>query len=109
PRKMMYLIGQSRSCRPQGTVIWGTRSFFAPRLRNSCSAPKGQSQPQNGPRPQNKSPAATAVQRMKINGAARKNSHENTPLINEVKKVSTLTTESCALTVQPSQSRTKAR
>ena len=70
----MYLIGQSRSCRPQGTLICGTFSHCATLLVSSCSAPNGQSQPQNGPRPQNSSAAATAAQRMKISGAARKNS-----------------------------------
>ena len=104
----MYLIGQSRSCSAQGTVICGMRSFFAARLANSCSAPNGQSQPQNGPRPQNSSPAATAAQRMKTSGAERKNSQEK-PLTSALTKVSTLTTESWVLAIQPSQTRVKAR
>ena len=54
----MYLIGHSRSCRPQGTLYCGTLSAWATLLSSSCSAPNGQSQPQNGPRPQNSSPAA---------------------------------------------------
>ena len=104
----MYLIGQSRSCSAQGTVICGTRSFLAARFANSCSAPKGQSQPQNGPRPQKSSPAATAAHRMKTSGAERKNSQEK-PVTSALMKVSTLTTESWVLAIQPSQTRVKAR
>ena len=71
----MYLIGHRRSCRPQGTRdLRHARAIGAMVLVSSCSAPNGQSQPQKGPRPQNSSPAATAAHRMKISGAARKNS-----------------------------------
>lgn len=86
PRKMMYLIGHSRSCRPQGTLNWGTLSAWAMLLSNSCRAPKGHNQPQNGPRPQNNSPAAIDAQRMKISGAARKYSQLK-PVSNELTKV----------------------
>src|SRR5215469_10836969 len=104
----MYLIGHSRSCRLQGTVICGTFSHFAIVLVSSCSAPNGQSQPQNGPRPQNRRPPAVADQRTNIRGAARKNSQWK-PVTSALLKVTTLTTESCALAYQPSQTRTKAR
>ena len=104
----MYLIGQSRSCRPQGTVICGTLSHCATLLVSSWSAPNGQSQPQKGPRPQNSSAAATAAHRMKISGAARKNSQLKS-VISEFVKVRTLTTESCALAYQPSQTSVKVR
>ena len=104
----MYLIGHRRSCRPQGTVICGTLSHCAMLLVNSCSAPNGQSQPQKGPRPQNSSPAATAAHRMKISGAARKNSQLK-PVMSEFVKVRTLTTESWAFAYQPSQTSVKAR
>src|SRR6516225_8618043 len=93
PRKITYLTGQSRSCRPQGTVICGTFRRLATVLVSSCSAPKGQSHPQNGPRPQNKRPGAVADQRKKINGAARKNSQRK-PVTSALVKVTTLTTES---------------
>src|SRR5215470_847125 len=106
--KMMYLIGQSRSCSPQGTTICGTFSHFAMVLVSSCSAPKGQSHPQKGPRPQNKRPGAVADQRMKISGAARKNSQRK-PVSSVLVKVTTLTTESCALAYQPSQNKTNSR
>jgi tetratricopeptide (TPR) repeat protein len=46
PRKIMYLIGHSRSCRPQGSVHCGMCSLRAIWFVSSCSAPKGQSQPQ---------------------------------------------------------------
>src|SRR5579872_2202982 len=105
---MMYLIGQSRSCSPHGTVICGTFSHFAIVLVSSWRAPKGQSQPQNGPRPQNRRPPAVADQRTKISGAARKNSQWK-PVTRALAKVTTLTTESCALAYQPSQTRTKIR
>src|SRR6516165_1625120 len=108
PRKITYLTGQSRSCRPQGTVICGTFSHLAAVLLSSCSAPNGQSHPQNGPRPQNNKPAAVADQRMKISGAAKKNSQWN-PVTSALVKVTTLTTESCALAYQPSQTSTKPR
>src|SRR6185437_12268920 len=97
--KMMYLTGHSRSCRPHGTVICGTFSHFAMVLVSSCSAPNGQSQPQNGPRPQNKSAAAVAPHNTKISGAARKNSQWK-PVIKALLKVTTLTTESWALANQ---------
>jgi hypothetical protein len=77
-------------------------------LVSSCKAPKGQSQPQKGPRPQNSSPAATAAHRMKISGAARKNSQLKS-VMSEFVKVRTLTTESWALAYQPSQTRVKVR
>ncbi|MDT4857434.1 hypothetical protein FQZ97_918580 [compost metagenome] len=70
----MYFTGQRRSCKPQGSLIWGTFSHLPMPFVSSCNAPNGQSQPQNGPRPQNSRAAATAAQRMKINGAERKNS-----------------------------------
>ena len=72
PRKMMYLIGTRRSCTAHGTLTCGTCNALAMRLASSCSAPNGHSQPQNGPRPQNSSAAATEVQRMKIRGSMRK-------------------------------------
>src|SRR5689334_4945056 len=105
---MMYLIGHSRSCRPHGTVICGTFSHFAAVLVSSCSAPNGHSQPQNGPRPQNSSPAAIAPHKTKIRGAARKNSQWK-PVIKALLKVTTFTTESCALAYQPSQTNTNSR
>src|SRR6185312_7154659 len=77
-------------------------------LSNSCSAPNGQSQPQNGPRPQNSSPAAIEAQRRKIRGAERKYSQLN-PVNNELAKVRTLTTESCAFAYHPNQTRTNSR
>src|SRR5215469_1515637 len=104
----MYLIGHNRSCSPQGTVICGTLSHFAMVLVSSCSAPKGQSHPQNGPRPQNSRADAVADHRMKISGAARKNSQWK-PVTSALVKVTTLTTESCALAYQPSQTSTKTR
>src|SRR5689334_21409397 len=105
---MMYLIGHSRSCRAQGTVICGTFSHWAMLLVSSCRAPNGQSQPQNGARPQNSSPAATAAQRTKIRGAARKNSQLK-PVMSELVKVRTLTTDSWALAYHPSQTRVNSR
>src|SRR5688572_39158 len=105
---MMYFIGQSRSCRPKGSVICGTFSHCAILLVSSCSAPNGQSQPQKGPRPQNSRPAATAAHRMKTSGAERKNSHLKS-VISELVNVRTLTTESCALAYQPSQTSVKSR
>ena len=104
----MYLIGHSRSCRSQGTRICGTRKALATVLVSSCSAPNGQSQPQNGPRPQNSSAAATDDHRMKISGAVRKYSQLK-PVTSEFEKVSTLTTESCALAYQPSQTSVNRR
>ncbi len=104
----MYLTGHRRSWRSQGTRICGTRRDFAIVLVSSCSAPKGQSQPQKGPRPQNNSAAATDDQRMKISGDVRKNSQLK-PVINALEKVRTLTTESCALAYQPSQTSVKSR
>ena len=77
-------------------------------LSNSCSAPNGQSQPQNGPRPQNSSPAAIEAQRMKISGADRKYSQLK-PVSSELAKVRTLTTESWAFAYQPSQTRMNSR
>ena len=64
--------GHSRSFSHQGTLICGTLAACATLLVSSCSAPNGQSQPQNGPLPQNSSAAATENQKMKISGAARK-------------------------------------
>ena len=58
---MMYLIGHRRSWRAQGTLHCGTFSHFATVLVSSCRAPKGHSHPQNGPLPQNRRPAATAI------------------------------------------------
>src|SRR5690554_5518883 len=105
---MMYLIGQSRSCRPQGTRSCGTLSRCATALLSSCRAPNGQSQPQNGPRPQNRRAAATDDQRMKTRGAARKYSQLNS-VISAFVNVSTLTTESCAFAYQPSQTSVNVR
>ena len=50
-------------------------------------------QPQNGPRPQNRSPAAIEAQSRKISGADRKYSQLK-PVSSELAKVRTLTTES---------------
>src|SRR5262245_50467071 len=105
---MMYLIGHSRSCRPHGIRTCGTLSHCARLLRSSCRAPKGQSQPQNGPRPQNNKAAATPDQRMKIRGAARKNVQLK-PVTSELMNVSTLTTDSWAFAYHPSQTRVKTR
>lgn len=92
----MYFSGHRRSCSPQGSLTCGTFSHWARLLVSSCKAPNGQSQPQNGPRPQNKSPAAVAPHRMKISGEVRKNSQLK-PVISELVKVRTLTTDNCAL------------
>src|SRR5262249_7832790 len=108
PRKMMYLIGHSLSWSPQGTRYCGTLNACATLLSNSCRAPNGQSQPQNGPRPQKRSAAAIEAQRMKISGAERKYSQLK-PVNNELAKVRTLTTESCAFAYHPSQTRMKSR
>src|SRR4051812_36038858 len=104
----MYLIGQRRSCSPHATLTCGTLSHWATLERSSCSAPKGHSQPQKGPRPQNRSPAAMAAHRMKISGEVRKNSQLK-PVRSALVKVSTFTTDSCAFAYHPSQTRTKAR
>src|SRR3546814_3518561 len=88
-RKMMYLTGHNRSWSPHGTLICGTFSSRARRLVSSCRAPNGQSQPQNGPRPQNSSAAATENHRMKISGSTRKYDHWKSGL-SELKKARTL-------------------
>src|SRR3954454_9272508 len=103
---MMYLIGQRRSCRPQGTLYWGTFSHWARLLRSSCSAPNGHSQPQKGPRPQNSKPAAIEAQKMKTSGAERKNSQLK-PVTRALVKVRTSPPESGACAYQPSQTSTK--
>src|SRR6186713_3247420 len=108
PRKMMYLIGHNRSCKPQGTLNWGTLSAWAMLFSNSCKAPNGQSQPQNGPRPQNSRPAAIEAHSRKMSGADRKYSQLK-PVSSELAKVRTLTTESWAFAYQPSQTRMKSR
>src|SRR6188768_1391013 len=108
PRKMMYLIGQSRSCKPHGNRYCGIFTAWAMLLSSSCSAPNGHSQPQNGPRPQNRSPAAIDPHSRKISGADRKYSQLK-PVSSELAKVRTLTTESWALAYQPSQTRMNSR
>ncbi len=100
----MYLIGHSRSWSPHGSLYCGIFTAWAMLLSSSCSAPKGHSQPQNGPRPQNSSPAAIEAQSRKINGADRKYSQLK-PVSNEFANVRTLTTESWALAYHPSQTR----
>src|SRR5690349_596604 len=104
----MYFSGHRRSCKPHGNFNCGTFSHCAMLLVSSCSAPNGQSQPQNGPLPQNRRPAATAAHRMKISGAERKNSQLK-PVTSELTKVRTLTTDNCALAYQPSQTNAKSR
>src|SRR6476619_4102001 len=108
PRKMMYLIGHSRSCRPHGSRYCGILIAWAMLLSNSCSAPNGHNQPQNGPRPQNRSPAAIDAQSTKISGADRKYSQLKT-VSSELAKVRTLTTESWAFAYQPTQTRMKSK
>src|SRR5690606_499165 len=107
-RKTMYFVDHSRSCTPQGTFSWGTFKARAARFVSSCNAPNGHSQPQNGPRPQNSNAAATEHQRMKISGSTR-NDSQRKPVRSESTKVSTLTTESCACAIQPSQNSVAAR
>src|SRR5690606_2130412 len=97
PRKMTYLMGNRRSCTRQGIFSCGTFSLRAMRLDSSCSAPKGHSQPQNGPRPQNSRATATEHQRMNTSGSTRKDDHWK-PVRSELVKVSTFTTDSCACT-----------
>src|SRR5262245_30403966 len=104
----MYLTGHSRSCRPNGSLTCGILSHCARLLVSSCKAPNGQSQPQNGPLPQNSRPAATAAHRMKMSGAERKNSQLK-PVTRELVKVRTFTTESWALAYQPSQTSVNRR
>src|SRR6478735_12666979 len=105
---MIYLIGHNRSCRPQGTLTCGIFNHCAILLSSSWRAPNGQSQPQNGPRPQNNSPAAIEAHRMKISGADRKYSQLK-PVSSELANVRTLTTDSWAFAYHPSQTRMKSR
>ena len=69
---------------------------------------RGKASRRTAPRPQNSSATATDDQRMKISGAVRKYSQLK-PVISELVKVSTLTTESCALAYQPSQTSVNSR
>ena len=104
----MYLIGHSRSCRPQGTVNCGIRASFARRLVSSCSAPNGQSQPQKTPRPQKSRDAATENHSMNISGSIR-NADQEKSVITAEKNASTLTTESCAFAYHPRPNSVKVR
>ena len=92
-KKTMYFTGQRRSCTRHGILYCGTFSARAARFESSCSAPNGHSQPQNGPRPQKSSAAATEHHRMKTSGSTR-NDDQRKPSRKAVVKVSTLTTES---------------
>src|SRR4051812_13267607 len=106
---MTYFSGQIRSCQLNGIVIWRMPIAFAKRLISSCAAPKGQSQPQNGPRPQNSIETAVPHHRMKTSGSSRNCCEVKLPETMEFTKVKTLTTESCALAQPPIQTTLKMR
>jgi hypothetical protein len=78
-------------------------------LVSSCRAPKGQSQPQNGPRPQNSSAAATENHRDEDQRRSTRKYDQLKSVMTALAKVKTLTTESCACATQPSQTSVTAR